>query len=57
MALRQRFRHAIDEDIVVEQRVDLLKSHSLSASGRSTSIKLRCRYARRTMVPPLRRTA
>jgi len=29
-------------------------SQSLSASDKSTSIKLRCRYARRTMAPPVR---
>src|SRR5438105_7196606 len=31
-----------------------VESQSLSASGRSTSTRLRCRYARRTMAPPVR---
>ena len=31
-----------------------LRSQSLSASGRRTSTRLRCRYARRTMAPPMR---
>src|SRR5437870_8940720 len=31
-----------------------VESQSLSASGKSTSTRLRCRYARRTMAPPVR---
>ena len=47
MAPGQGLRHSIDESI------DLPKgaSQSLSASDRSTSTRLRCRYARRTKAP------
>src|SRR5207245_6461879 len=31
-----------------------VESQSVSASGKSTSTRLRCRYARRTMAPPVR---
>jgi hypothetical protein len=45
----------IDEDIVIE-KVSIARrvgSQSLSASA-GTSTRLRCRYARRTMAPPVR---
>jgi len=60
MALRQRVRHAINEDVVVEEFVDVSKRGvpQLVAVGQEDfATRRRCRYARRTMAPPLRLTA
>jgi hypothetical protein len=49
-----RLRHAIDEGIVLKQRVDSSEGGIQGTSGRSTSTRLRCRYARRIMAAPMR---
>jgi len=59
MALGQGLRHPIDEGLVVEQRVDPAERRIPELVGvrqecRSTSMRLRCRYARRTTAPPAR---
>ena len=53
--VRQGLGHAIHKGLVVEDAVDLSQRRiPESASGRRTSTRLRCRYARRTMAPPVR---